>query len=183
MRYYLLRDDVEMAGRWILADPVIDQGCDPFDFTRGMAVHVPEPVVEVQGPGLPLAFSMTTLDVPIATTALAECVAAVAGRDVQRIPVRLGNRAGHEILNCLRVIDALDESRSEFMKWTAGDGRPDKVGQYRMVTRLRIDPHKLPADAQLFRLQGWVIALVVSESVKQAMEYVGCFGARFQDVT
>ena len=182
MRYYRLRDDVALPGRWILADPMTDQGCDPFEFQCGLPVAAMEPVVEVQTPGLPLAFSMTNLDVPIVTATLGERVASVAKRDVQRIPVRLGTRTGYEILNSLRVINALDETRSEFMKWTAADGRPDKMDEYRMVTRLRVDPHRLTADAHFLRLQGW-LHLIVSQAVKEAMEEVGCLGARFREVT
>jgi hypothetical protein len=203
MRYYDLRDDVAFPGRWILSDPVTDSGCTPFDFRRGAKppiadpnksrhaddfiggtkLLVGEPNVDVQRPGIPLAFSMTLLEVPIVTIMLGDRVAAVAGRDLQRIPVRLANRTGYEILNSLRVIDALDETRSEFMKWTAADGRPDKVGEYRMVTRLRVDPRRLPSDAHFFRLQGWLIALIVSHAVKESMEEAGCLGALFREVT
>src|SRR4051812_9017575 len=127
MRRFLLRDDVEMVGRWTLSDPMTDQGCDSFIFRRGKAVYIGEPVIEVQIPGLPLDFSMTVLDVPIATAKLAQRIATVAGSDVQRVPVLLRGQEGHEALNALRVVRCLDESRSEFIKWTEPDNRPDKV--------------------------------------------------------
>jgi len=96
--------------------------------------------------------------------------------------VRVGARTGYEILTALRVIDAVDETRSGFKKWTAADGRPDKLGQYRWVLPLHVDPHRLPADAHFFRLQGWLV-LVVSHTVKDAMEEVGCVGAQFLEIT
>jgi hypothetical protein len=52
-----------------------------------------------------------------------------------------------------------------------------------MVVKLRIAPASVPRDAQWFRVEGWRVALIVSQDVKQAMEAVGCFGATFEDVT
>jgi len=183
MRYYRLRDNVSFPGRWVLDDPVTDRGCDPSDFTLGKVALVAEPTVEVQEQGLALAFSMTLREVPIVTTVLAERIASVARHDVQRIPVRVGARTGYEILNALRVINAIDETMSEFKKWTAADGRPDKVGEYRSILPLWVDPHRVPPDAHVFRLQGWLIALVVSQTLKEAMEEVGCVGAQFLEIT
>ncbi len=34
-----------------------------------------------------------------------------------------------------------------------------------------------------FRVEGWLVALIVSEPVKEAMEQIGCFGAKFVEVT
>jgi hypothetical protein len=78
--------------------------------------------------------------------------------------------------------DCLDEKRSEFTKWTKNDHRADLAGQYRMVTRLRILTEQVPRDAHFFRVEGWRIALIVSEGVKEAMERVGCLGAKFVEV-
>jgi hypothetical protein len=83
----------------------------------------------------------------------------------------------------LPVIECLDERRSEFSQWTANDHRPDKVGQYRMVTRLRIVTASLAPDAHILRIAGLQIALVVSETIKSAMERSGCVGAKFVEVT
>jgi len=35
----------------------------------------------------------------------------------------------------------------------------------------------------LFRVDGWRVALIVSEGLKQIIELVGCRGARFEEVT
>ena len=51
-----------------------------------------------------------------------------------------------------------------------------------MVTRLRIDVSRVPRDADIFRVEGWLVALIVSERLKAAMEAVGCRGAKFVEV-
>jgi hypothetical protein len=87
------------------------------------------------------------------------------------------------VLNSLRVVRCLDEGRSEFIKWTEDDHRADLAGQYRQVTKLVLERSAIPVDAHFFRIDGWLVALVVSEVVKDAMERVGCFGAKFIEVS
>jgi hypothetical protein len=89
--------------------------------------------------------------------------------------------SGFEVLNALRVVDCLDERRSEFMKSTDKDQRGDLVGAYRTVTRLRVDPAMVPKDVHAFRIEGWRVALIVSEVVVLAM--AGSVGAKFEAVT
>lgn len=87
------------------------------------------------------------------------------------------------VLNALRMVRCIDESRSEFDKFTEDDPvRPDLAGQYSSVPKLIIDPKLIPPDAHFFRIQDWEVALLVSEAVKDAMERVGCVGATFTDV-
>lgn len=83
----------------------------------------------------------------------------------------------------LRVIECIDEGRSEYLKWTKSDHRSDLVGQFRMVSKLKLSRASIPPDANVFRLAGWLVGLIVSERVRSAMEAVGCQGARFQEVT
>ncbi len=65
--------------------------------------------------------------------------------------------------------------------WKPEDNRPDKLGQYRAVYGLRIDPTKV-GDARIFRPWGWRVALIISEDLKQAMEAEGLSGTRFVEV-
>ncbi|EPX60714.1 hypothetical protein D187_001363 [Cystobacter fuscus DSM 2262] len=46
---------------------------------------------------------------------------------------------------------------------------------------LRIAPTQV-GDARIFRPWGWEIALIVSESIKEAMQGLGVTGARFEEV-
>ncbi len=85
------------------------------------------------------------------------------------------------MLNCTREVRCLDEEKSEFLKWLPTDHRSDLAGQYKSVTRPKIDPALVPENVHLFRV--WAgVALVVSEMLKDAMEEVGCLGAKFLPV-
>jgi len=65
--------------------------------------------------------------------------------------------------------------------WKPEDGRPEKVGSYRVIDDLRIDPSKVQG-AHLFRPWGWLVALIVSEELKVAMEALGGIGPDFVEV-
>jgi ACT domain-containing protein len=86
------------------------------------------------------------------------------------------------VLNVLRVVHCVDEARSEFLKWTMNDHRSDLAGQYRQISKLVLDAGALPSDAHFFRIESWLVGLVVSSDLKDAMESVGCVGAKFKEL-
>jgi hypothetical protein len=102
---------------------------------------------------------------------------------VQFFPAQVeGQAEPFFILNVLRVIRCIDDARcEEVVYWKPEDERPDKVGQYRNVAGMRIDPSHV-GDAHIFRPWGWRVVIVVSEYLKQAMEKEGITGPRFIEV-
>lgn len=178
-RYFQLRDDVTIRGRWHLSDVVLATGAEPL-LDAGKLVRDPGPLNgTVSHPGRVLEFTLTSFNVPIATSSLADAVRGIAGSDVQCLPVDIAGQPGMTVLNALRVIRCVDETRSEFIKWTKEDHRADLAGQYRQVTKFTLALDAVPSDAHFFRVEGWLVALVVSDAVRQAMERVGCVGAKF----
>lgn len=182
MRYYKLADDVAIPGRWHLSTIETSDGQEPL-LADAVRCDCPSLRARVSARGTELDFCLTSFAVPVARSSLARAIAGSANGDVQRIPLSIAGHDGFEVINAVRVINCLDESRSEFTKWTVNDHRPDLAGQYRMVTRLRLRSDAIPVDTHVFRIEGWLVALVVSESVKAAMETAGCFGAKFVEVT
>lgn len=132
--------------------------------------------------GRPLTFTLTSFAVPIASAPLVKVFEQVQGELVQCVPIHIDGCSGFEVVNPLRVVDCLDEKHSEFIKWTTRDHRADLAGSYRQVTKLVIDPGRVPDDLHAFRIKGWEIVFVVSAALKSAMESAGCFGARFTSI-
>ena len=157
-------------------------GPHPEAYHKAVYTRLEKATGEVHHVGRVLDFCLTTFAAPIATSALAEAVQSVAGADVQCIPVTISGQTGMYVLNCLRVIRCLDESKSEFLKWTEQDHRADLAGQYRQVTKLVLERSPIPIGAHFFRIKDWDVALIVSETVKNAMERVGCYGAEFTEL-
>jgi hypothetical protein len=175
-------DDMNISERWHLGVVLTDDGVEPL-FDDGIRCE-PRPLfAEVTRPGRPLDFTVSAFNTPIARASLANAISTAAGSDVQCLPAAIEKQVGFCVVNAIRVVRCIDEDRSRFGKWTEQDGRPDKVGKYRGVPHLRVDPRMIPEDAHFFRLKDWEVVLIVSEPVKDAMERAGCQGAKFQEVT
>jgi len=185
MNYFRLIDDIHFPDRWHIGD-IVSVPMGTVDLLRNQRL-ASEVVLQttVSHAGIPLDFCVTSFGIPIAKRKLANAITLVVKVDVQIVPIRIDNLQngnGYVVLNCLRAVDCMDEQRSEFIKWTSADHRTDLAGQYRMVTSLHLDSSKIPKGAHMFRLLGWPVALIVSQVVKDAMEIVGCCGAKFEAI-
>lgn len=140
-------------------------------------------VVEVVRDGRMLDFNLGMLDEVVVRAELGRRVVEVAGECVQVIPARVGAEDGFVVLNPLCVVDCLDESRSVFRKYDELGVFSNRIGEYRSVDELWIDPSRVPSGAHFFLIGRWRVVMVVSEAVKAAMESVGCEGAIFRRVS
>ena len=180
-RFYELSSDVQTPGRWYLGDPL--EG-DPWQFTEGGAVHVEGRLeVPIYKHGRPLDFSLTGTGIPIAHARTATLFTELAPDDVQFLPVEIaGQPEQFGILVATRLIRCVDDQRStEVLFWKPEDGQPDKVGEYRSIYGLRIDPTQAGA-VRVFRPWGWPVALIVSEDLKEALERAKATGVKFTEV-
>jgi len=189
MRYFELFDDVYAPGRWQLSDPIDETGgevANPWMFRKGEPVHVEGRLtIPLDRPGKPLDFSMAGVGVtPVVHARVASVFASLAPDDVQLLSVKVASESEpYFLVNVTRTVRCIDDSASEEVRyWKPEDGRPEKVGKYRAVSGMRIDPTKV-GDAKVFRTWGWTIALVVSEDLKEALERAGVTGAKFEEVT
>ncbi|WP_307733026.1 imm11 family protein [Stigmatella ashevillensis] len=81
-----------------------------------------------------------------------------------------------------REIQCIDDAACEEVQlWTPEDGRPDRVGQYHVVSGLRIDMSKV-GHARVFRLWGYHPPIIVDGEIKEALERTGIVGGRFDEV-
>ncbi|AKF83668.1 hypothetical protein MFUL124B02_37120 [Myxococcus fulvus 124B02] len=186
-RYYRLTEDLDIPGRWQLATPVDPRGqtVNPWQFTKGNSVQLDAVLrMPVSVGGKPLDFTLAELDIPVITPNVAAILSEMAPGDVQLIPVEIASQPGaYRILVATRLVRCIDDSTSEEVRyWKPEDGRPEKVGKYRAVSGMRIDPSKV-GDAKVFRTWGWTLALIVSEDIKEALEHAGVTGMKFKEVT
>jgi hypothetical protein len=188
MTFFRIEHDVALKDRWYLTRPLAPDGSRNYDFwplMSGNRIGEPEhPLrIDVREKGQPLAFTLAGFDVPVVEVGLAEAMQRVDSEAIQRVPASISsNSQGYEVLVVAREVECVDEARSKFTKWGTGDGRPDKVGQYRMFVHLAIDYSKVPKGSDIFRIAGWHVALVVSGRMRAAMEAKGCRGVVFQEL-
>jgi hypothetical protein len=184
MQYFRLNEDLAIPRRWHL-DAVLCDGRDvsaAFLAGRMWEGRCSKLDVGLAKKGRQLDFALTNWAVPVARASLAERIREIAVRDLQAVQVAIVDSLDWCVLNCTRLVDCFDRQASEHDIWLAEHGRPDKVGQIMLVTKLRIDPARVPSDAHMFRVEGWDVPLIVSSLLKTRMEEVGCLGALFQPV-
>ncbi|QRK13688.1 hypothetical protein JQX13_19200 [Archangium violaceum] len=189
MKYYELYDDKYIPGRWHVRMPLDDEEgreelFDVWRFNEGRVLDIEKPIrLSVEPAGIPIEFSHS-MGIPIVhrrVVALFERLG--LQKEVQFIPVEVeGQTEPWFILNALQIIRCIDDARcEEVLYWLPEDNRPEKLGQYRNVAGLKVDPAKI-GGAHIFRPWGWKVVLIVSEHVKRALEQEGITGIKFLEV-
>ncbi|KFA91203.1 imm11 family protein [Archangium violaceum] len=184
--YYLLKDDIRTVGRWHLSHPVDEHGekVNPWQFTRSQWFESQETIhFPVKPDGLALEFTLDAFLTPVVHGRVVHLFERMGIQEVQFISIQVeGHSESYFILNTLRVIRCIDDARCEEVQyWKPEDGEPEKVGEYRLVAGLRIDP-AMVEGARIFRPWGWPLALLLSEELKQALEAEHITGTRFVEV-
>ncbi|ATB41399.1 hypothetical protein CYFUS_006865 [Cystobacter fuscus] len=189
IRYFRLTDRKDIPGRWLLSDPIDAKGQpidDPLHFAQGLPVPAGARYrIAVERPGKALDFSLPSAGVtPIVHKKVATLFTELAPGDVQAIPVDInGQSEPYFILVATRNVRCIDDRACEKVEfWKPEDGEKELVGQYRSVVGLRIDPAKV-GGVQVFRPWGWTVALIVSETIKTALERARVSGMAFKEVT
>jgi hypothetical protein len=183
--FYRLVADPRAATRWYLKSPVDAAGneLDPRIFTQGVRVGPqPQLTLPLRRRGDEVDFNFCDFDMVVVPSVLSAQLDAFVGSAIQRIPVTIeGQSEGFEILNVCDLVQCVDESRSLLTKWTADDSRPERIGQFRMIAKLKID-RTAASGHHIFRVAGWPIALIVSEDVKKLLESRRVSGLEYQRV-
>lgn len=185
--YFDLTDNMRIRHRWYLSGPVDETGKeleDPWQFRKGQRVEALGTIrFPVNPDGVELDFTLNAFATPVVHERVVDLFQHQRIQDVQFIPAEVeGHKGPYFILNALRTIRCIDDARSERVDyWKPEDNRPEKVGRYRLVSGMRIDPTKV-GDAHIFRPWGWNVALIVSEALMDAMEAVGITGTKFEPV-
>jgi hypothetical protein len=185
-RYFKLMDDRRSRDRWHLGAPVDEQGqeIEPWQFDEGRRLELGcLPRFPLEIPGRPLDFSWAAFSILVVNERFVQIFEHLGIQEAQFIPAQVEAHPGPWfILNPLRIIPCIDDARCEEVQYfKPEDGQPEKVGQYRVVAGMRIDPTKVEG-ARIFRPWGWTVALVVSEDLKEALEREGLTGTRFVEV-
>ena len=186
-RYFDLKDDMRIRGRWLLGTPTDVQGRevdDPWMFYRGQRLPDLGPLkLPITVPGRALDFSRAAFAAPVVHARVASVLSDLAPEEVQTLPVEIeGQPEPFFILVATQLIQCIDERASRHVrKWTPEDGRPEKLGKYRDVRGMRIDASQV-GDAKIFRPRGWAIVLIVREDIKDALESMGATGTTFEEV-
>ncbi|QSQ16942.1 imm11 family protein [Myxococcus landrumensis] len=186
-RYFRLTENVQ-AGNWYLGDPLTSEGHEVEDF-REFSSGRPACVsgrltIPIDEPGRRLDYSHAGAGAsPVVHVRVATLFKEMAPNDVQLLPVDIqGCPDQYLILVATQLVRCIDDEASEeVLYWKPEDERPDKLGKYRSVYGMRIDPSKV-GNVKVFRTWGWTGVLIVSEDIKDALERAHITGAEFEEV-
>ncbi len=184
--FRILADHIQYPDQWFLDDPLTADGCDidPREFTAGSPYCGPTPVVaSIGNPGRELAFNLGAFDMPVVSSAVADIIWRIAPLDVQCFSIDIPGAVGsYQILNAVCSLDCLDEERSEFTRFQVGDHRSDLIGQYHSIPTIRIDPSRT-LDHHVFRILNWHVAVLVSDTIKDALADIPHLGIVFKQAS
>lgn len=177
--------DSSVEDLWFLGEPSNSDGeeldarifttCRPFGKTQSPLL------LPIEKRGRPVPLSFGAFDMPVASRTLGDSFALAAGGDVELVPAVAEDGTELSIVNVLPEVECIDESRTIGEKWTPEDGRPDKIGRYRTILELFIDPNRV--DREIFRLAGRRIVLIVSDWFAEVTGLTSLEGIKLQPVT
>lgn len=188
MKYFEWTFDAELAGVSFVdlprhlsdnqeVDPWVLKMCRPLELSGGILVAADA----LREAGQDAVFG--AFDLLFVSRRLADAVYGLVGDDVQLLDLVIdGVRGEYCVVNALRELRCVDEARSSFTKWSAGNlQRPDKAGQYSGFHELRISCDRI-GGIDIFRPWGWHMALIVSERLRDVVQTFSVDGTIFRDV-
>jgi len=186
MMYYRIVFDSQKDDAWFIHGPFEQNGSLVDDqFFRTCLIYSDfrsELRYRIRHNGESTSFTFASFDVPVINDQISHVFLECNPKDIQLISVKIEGKVGqYWILNVLKEVSCLDEKNSTIMWWKPEDGRPDKVGQYRMITKFKLDRQRI-GDTRIFRLGGWKVALIVNDQLKQKLEQAGISGVRFEEM-
>ncbi len=183
-KYYELDEDLYIKGRWHLRGPAEDQQRDERDFRNGSLVNPRGPLhASIHTAGKALDFTQTTSVVPVLSARFANAIRPLVSGNAQLFPVQITGYSGFEVLNPIHAVCCVDEARSNILRFTESDGRPDKIGHYLMIRKLLVDPNRIPDSLHVFRIKDWEIALIVSQDFVDTILPLNLLGPKLKLVT
>jgi hypothetical protein len=185
MKFYRIEHAFNLKDRWYLRSPLTQSGVevDPRLFTEGKEYRGEQNLeIPIRQGSHALDFTLGSFDMPVVVPSLAQLLQACCGNTIQIVSAsvpELGKSV--RIINALKILDAIDEQRSEITWWTEEDGRPAKVGTYAGIGNLVIKGQKIEG-ALIFRLKDWELPLIVNEELKDMLEKAQATGVVFQEL-
>jgi hypothetical protein len=133
--------------------------------------------------GEPLGFSFTFAGVQVVSSHVGALLEDVTRRGIQRIPVLVEpGTEGYEIINVVFLVDCMDNERTKSGWYEDGnDGLPNFADGPDVIVDLAIDA-KRAGDHHIFRVNGWHLPIIVSDTVKRLFERSHISGVTFRPV-
>jgi hypothetical protein len=188
MRFFEMRDDMGLRGVRTLGDFCATDSRHVFqwDFGNGKVVDYSGDMLaaEVAEHGQSVDVCFNTWNTMIVSQKAKQILEIWAPRAIQYVPLRVpGDSGTYFVANIIVLVNCLDEKLSHVERFSENDTvSPERVGEISLVVDLHVDAEKA-ANYHLFRIEGYPVATIVSESLKSALQNSGITGVKFDHVT
>lgn len=183
-RYFELDEDLYIKGRWYLDGPTDDDQRDEREFTYGTALELRGPLLApIHTRGMALDFTLTLSQAPVLSKRFSDAIRSLVRGHAQLFPVCIEGYHGFEVMNTTELVACIDESRSDFTKWTAESARPDRAGEYHYVRVLRLNTNQIPSHLHAFRILHYTGPLIVSQAFVDTILPLNPIGPKLRLVT
>ena len=196
MTYYEIIDDPSINRRWHLEEPVYRDN-EPVDFWPLLAgtkidmrqfadINAP-----VQYEGRSLGWTFGAFMIPYVDKAAGQVLLRMAAKDVVLLPCLVGGKdLGFSIAVIQRKCRCLDYKKSQLDVYTIDDLHeeeneakdPAKLGSIKGVIKPRLDPRTIMPDWHIFRLEEDLNYVIVSETLRDALNDKAITGIHFRRV-
>jgi hypothetical protein len=170
VRYYRITVAPDVGQQWYPEEPVGPDGLsiDARTFVDCAPYDGPPLALRTRQRGRKFQINFGPFDMPVADVEFCKKLGELARNDLQIVAATIDGTEPACIVNVLTCCDCIDEARTVGTKWTAADRRPEKVGLYRMIVRLFVDPGCV-GGSDVFRIRNWETPLIVSERVASSL--------------
>jgi hypothetical protein len=173
---------LELPDRWYL-DGLVDREGDAlneYELLRCRAFEKVECYAVVKFTGTPRDVSFTVMNVPVVSERVAAYLREAAPADVELFPAGVvGSPGTFYVLNVLSNPDCLEVGPTMRGEWLVERGNPPSETP---VPDVLVDPART-GGASVFRPYGREEMIVVSESIKRALEQMAATGLKYQEIT
>lgn len=172
--YFQIYPDMNRTDLTYLDQPIDRNSNKAIEFWRFTSSKIYEEnldlYIQVKKKGVETDVNLTYCDIPVLRSEMAERLLNI-GVKAQLISLQIqGSNHAWCILNLLEKYDCLDKRRTEQWDiWKAEDGLPSKVGEYRSVVGLKIDPSLIETPSKAFRVSK-LGTMIVDKTVKEEIE-------------
>jgi hypothetical protein len=184
VRYYRVQVAPDVGQQWFPNEPIGPDGVsvDARIFTDCTKYDGPPLVLRTRQSGRRFQINLGPFDMPIIDVDFGDKLVRLASNDLQLVAAKIDGKDLAYIVNVLTCCDCIDEARTIGTKWTPADSRPEKVGKYRMIVHLFVDPSRV-GDSDVFRIRHWETPLIISERVASNLTERELDGVVLQPVT
>lgn len=181
MKYFTLKDDVDLFKRWFIGGIVFPEKFSHWEFLNCKEIEIDSVSFNLRKRGESLDFTFADFDVPIVSLSL-KAILEEKNASVQFIPTKIGE--AFEQFYCLNILneeDCVDRENSVYEIWEKDNKiRPDKAGQFRSIYKLKIS-EAFVSKHEIFRIKGFRNQIIASEKFKEMfMENKFC-GLKFYE--